>query len=430
MKRRQFCLLGWLTVVGLALSPFLLWVLIVLVAPTSWARRHVVAALEKRSGRKVELDGLSVCLAGNIELCGLRVAAPGRSDKPWLDARSVRLNVSLFQLLCGKFNPTYLEVDDATLRVLRKSDGTLEIAETTRKTPGPISRAIRDPEAAGPACLDARLRGLRLEVIDEPDGTALSLQDVAGEGTWVRDSGLSTNLFGHWNGGTFQLSAKLDSSENTPSFEGELRANDVILDERMNLLAYAVPVLAGKEAQVQGRMAVDLYLRGRGSSGPEIAASLVGHGHAAIDPVDLEGTPFMVELGKLLKGRIAEKTGSLRTDFIVQSNRVTTERMELSVGKLPVLISGWTDFSGSLDYLVKLDGVADRLPTRARRLIQRLDVDLEELATIRLTGDMNQVRVSLNTADGSATPIPEAVGPEDRERLRMLGRQIREKVLR
>ena len=49
---------------GLALIPPLLWIGVVLVAPTAWARRHVVAALEAQEWAFGCASGLSVPLAG------------------------------------------------------------------------------------------------------------------------------------------------------------------------------------------------------------------------------------------------------------------------------------------------------------------------------------------------------------------------------
>ncbi|QEH33091.1 AsmA family protein [Aquisphaera giovannonii] len=429
MKRRRLCWLGRLSILGLGLSPGLLWVLIVLVAPTNWARRHVIAALEASSGRAVELDSLGVCLGGNVSLSGLRIASPSSRDRPWLDARQVQLDVSLIQLLRGRFDPTSLDVEDATLRVLRRRDGSLEIADSSREARAPANDQAGRASCA-PARLAAKLHNLRLEVVDEPDSSVLALEDVSGDGLWEREGGLSTSLFGRWNQGTFQLTAHLGCERSRPVFEGELRASDVLLDERMGLLSFAVPVLAGSKTPVQGKLALDVYMRGGGASGPEIARSLVGHGHLAIDPVNLTGTPFMAELRKVAQGTVVDEAASLRSDFTIQSSRITTERMELAAGRLPIVFSGWTDFTGALDYTITVDGLADRVPEKARRLFQRLDVDLKGLTTIKLAGNLDRISIRMNTADGSSRPLEQLIDPDDRARLRMLSRQFRNKVVK
>ena len=62
------------------LIPPLLWVGVVLIAPTAWGKRQLVAALEASSGRSVRLEGLSVRLLGGIqaEKPGDRLAAEHR----------------------------------------------------------------------------------------------------------------------------------------------------------------------------------------------------------------------------------------------------------------------------------------------------------------------------------------------------------------
>ena len=87
---------------GLVLIPPLLWVGVVLVARTGWARRHVIAALEAGSGRSVGLTGLSVPLLGGVELTGLAFGSPQNTDDPWLNAENIRLDISLWPALAGQ----------------------------------------------------------------------------------------------------------------------------------------------------------------------------------------------------------------------------------------------------------------------------------------------------------------------------------------
>ena len=82
---------------GLALLPPLLWLLVVLVAPTGWARRQIVARLESRSGRRVALDGVSVGLMGGIRLTNLQIGSPQGTTDPWLKAADIRLDFGLLR---------------------------------------------------------------------------------------------------------------------------------------------------------------------------------------------------------------------------------------------------------------------------------------------------------------------------------------------
>ncbi len=67
---------------GAVLIPPLLWVLVLSVAPTGWARRQIVAQLEARCGRRVELEGLSLGLTGGIRMTGLQIGSPATPAIP------------------------------------------------------------------------------------------------------------------------------------------------------------------------------------------------------------------------------------------------------------------------------------------------------------------------------------------------------------
>src|ERR1700679_778673 len=94
---------------GILLTPLLLWLCLILILPTAWAKRSVVAALEARSGRPIRLEQLSLCPLGGIHLVNLEIGSPQSATDPWLKAADVRLDVSLLQMFKGRLQPTRLE---------------------------------------------------------------------------------------------------------------------------------------------------------------------------------------------------------------------------------------------------------------------------------------------------------------------------------
>jgi AsmA protein len=430
MKRRRFCRIGLFISVGVLLTPALLWVLIVLIAPTSWARSRIVSALQRASGRSVQLDDLVVCLRGGIELTGLRIGAPGAVGDPWMETRRIQIDVSPLQLLCGKFEPTYLEVEGGSLRVLRREDGTFELADLIRSPGTSSARSSAEPHRCGPSKLKAKLSQFQIVLIDQPTRTQLTFKDVAGEGNWEGERAFVATLEGQLNEGPFQFTAHLDRSTGQPNFEGQFRASDVGLDQGMNVLRYLVPVLAGAQGQLQGKLALDVYLRGHGATGEMLAKTLVGHGKIELDPIDLQGTPLMVELRKLVDRPSTEKLASIRTDFLIQSGRITTDHLTLTAGRVPIAVSGWTDLEGRIDYQVKVEGLSERIGDQARRFLGGLDIDLKSLTSFRLSGNVDRVAITLNPGADGRSPIQDLLSPDDRERLRVLGQRLRDKVLR
>ena len=194
-------------VCGLALVPLLLWLAVVLVAPTGWARRLIVARLEARSGRRVALDGLSVGLLGGIRLTNLEIGSPQEIGDPWLKAADVRLDFGLFRMLGGHCRPGRVDVDGVELRVLRRADGTVELADLIRPVPAPhATGSPRAPEDR----VTVQLHRARVTVVDEPTQTRVQLEDVEGQGYREGPLAVVEQLRGTVNGGEFRFAARMD----------------------------------------------------------------------------------------------------------------------------------------------------------------------------------------------------------------------------
>ena len=428
MKRRRICWLGLLIPLGVLLAPLVLWAAIVLIAPTNWARSHVVAVLARSSGRSVQIDDLDACLFGGVNLNGLRIGAPGAVDNPWLEAGTMHIDVSLFQLLCGSFRPTSVEVEGGSLRIRRREDGSFELADLVRADES--HQPSTEPHRCGMSKLEVKLSRLQVVLVDEPTDTELTFSAVEGEGNWEGEGAFVANLSGQLNQGPFQLTAHLDRSKEQPSFEGEFRASDVVLDDGMGVLRYFVPVLAGAPGELQGRLAMDVYLRGVGRTKEALCESLVGQGNLAMDPINLAGTPLLTEFSRYAERSPAEKMASIRSDFVIETGRISTKHLELMLGRVPMTVSGWTHLDGRLDYQVKIERFSDRLEEQARRFLSGLDIDLKSLTRLRLSGSVDHVAITLNPGAGGRPPLENLLTPEDRDRLRVLGRQFKDKLLR
>ncbi len=411
------------------LIPPLLWVGIVLIAPTGLAKRHLVAALEASSGRSVRLEGVSVRLLGGIQVKNLEIGSPQNTDDPWLKTEDLRLDGNLLQLLLGKLEPTTLEVNGVNLRVLRRGDGTLELAEFLESRAGPRSHSQQ--KHAPPGRLQIQIRAGTLTVIDESSKTRLHFQNVEGEAVREGQRVIIHQLRGMLNGGPFHVVGQLDRTPDGPRFEGRFRADDVVLDNGMSVLRYAVPVLAGASLNLKGRLDSDLYLRGEGSSWEELRRSLTGHGVVALDPVDLDGAPVVSELSKIAELTRQGRLASIHSDFVIQEQRVSTDHFTLDIGRVPMTLSGWTDFDGRIDYRINLNGLNGRLPDKARRLLGDLNVNLQSLEMLTLQGTVNKMVVRLNGIALDRRLFRESgIKREDREKLRVLGRQVLDQLVR
>src|SRR5262249_56068465 len=98
---------------------------------------------------------------------------------------------------------------------------------------------------------------------------------------------------------------------------------------------------------------------------------------------------------------------------------------------LPVTRAGWTDLEGKINYRMRVEGLTDRLPDRARRILGDLNLDVGSLTSLTVSGTLNQIAVQVNGVPIDGSLFHESgLRRDDRERLRQLGRQLRDRILR
>ncbi len=421
-----------LVVMGIGLIPLFLWIGLLLIAPTGWARRQVIAALESRSGRSVRLESLSVHLLGGLRLLNLSIGSPQNTGQPWLQAAEVRFDCGLSQLMRGRLKPSTVEVDRASLRVFRRRDGSLELADLIQ--PRPTERGRAGTATAGlcqPDSLAFHLTNGKIELIDEPSQTHLNLQDVAGDGLLEGRKITVRNLEGTLNGGTFQLAGQLDLTDRYRIVDVALYADGVVLDDGMSALRYVIPPINGASLKWKGRLHCDVRAQGRGPDWDAVSRSLEGRGTVALDSIDLDGAPFVDELTKLGKLSRQRRIATIHSDFMLKDRRIITEASTINIGSVPLTMEGWTDFDGRIDYQIKAVRLEARLSDRARRFLNDIDVDINQLSTLTLRGTVDQMVVGVNGISLDRNALREnGLRPEDREKLKLLGRQLRDKLLR
>jgi AsmA protein len=423
MKRRCLrCLIP----LGIAAVPLLVWMLILLILPTDWARARIVERLSQASGRTVRLESLGVGFLGGVHLKNLSIGAPQAAGDPWLSVAQATANINLIHLLSGHIDPTEIEVDGISLRVRRRRDGTFELSDLIQAVPGGAGSESGDPECPGPTGLDVVVRNARIEVVDEPTQTRLEFKDIEGRATCAGRRATVQNLKGTINGGTFELVAQLDRTGPIPVFEGQIRTQHVTMGEGMNALAYLLaPALAGSSHALDGQLALDLYLRGRATR-DALQESLVGHGTVVLDPVQLSDSKLLAQLAPVAELPDGGRVGSVRSNFAIKERRIVSDDLTVSLGNVPLVFEGATGFDGRMSYRLKPEGLAERLPGRARDVLAELAVNLDDLAVVRVQGTIDNMVVRVD--DGSS--VDGRHHRDDRQRFRDLGKKLRDRVLR
>ncbi len=428
----------WLIPIGLFFLPTFLWVAIVLAAPTDWARARFAGAIEKATGRSVKVDQLSVCLFGGLRLTNLEIGAPGAIDDPWLRSGELTLDLSPLSVFRGHLRPGQLDVYDTTLRILRRKDGTLELTDLVKpakQNPGK-SDAESDCCALGTCLAGAhRLkigihRGL-VVIVDQVNETRYELQDVEGEATLEGKSIGNLAVNGSVNGGSFQLTGQFDRTLKEPSFDIQLDGCDIDLSENHHGLRFFMPALAGERSQLDGKLTGRLSLQGRGADMATLSRSLRGDGFLRLEPVSLEGSSFLDTIYKVAELPASHRIESIRSQFTIEDQRITSNASTLQLGSIPVKFTGWADFTGALDYKVHIDSVTNRIPDKALRFLREIDINVEKLSVLQLTGTLDHLTVRL---DGEPlNPEGPALRPksgDERERLRALSRKFLDRIIR
>lgn len=412
-----------LVLAALVLPP-MLWGAALMVVPTDWAKSRIVSALQGAVGQPVKLGSVSLGAWGGVSLGDLQIGRPDATDGPWLSVAALTVDLNLTQLAAGALTPSDVQVRGLDLRVLRRADGTLEVGDLLAGGDAPEKRTqTADAPAPESAATRFLLENAHVVVIDEPTGTRLEFDGVTARGSRRPGRVELEEMSGGLNGGHFALAAQYDTTAAEPSFEGHLLAKAVRLDGRMRALAYLAPILGDRSASVDGQLDLDLFLRGGGPDGEDLAKSLIGQGRLTLDPVSLDGSPLLAELAMLKALPSHAKVGSVDTKFAIKDGRVTSPELLIRVADVPLKLAGWTDFDGRLDYRLETEALTRRLPGEAREMLRDLPIKLDDLAAIRVTGTLDRLEVSM---DGRGLPAR----AEQRDRLRQFGRELRGRLLR
>jgi AsmA protein len=416
------------------LLPPLCWALLLAVAPTDWARQRFAARMSAATGRSVRIATVRVGALGGIYLTGLEIGAPGGADDPWLKVAQASINVSPWQLLCRHVEPTETVVQGIDLRVLRRGDGTFELEDLIRGVETDAAETASGASTCPLSRLALRIKDARATVIDVPTGTRLEFHDLEGRAVSEERSATIQELRGTFNGGTFELAAQLDRSTAAPWFEGHLRASGIALDKGMKALAYLAPVLASPSGNLEGTLDLNLYLRGQGATRAALRKTIVGSGTVSLDPIHLDGSRLLDELAAVVDMPAQQRVGSVKSDFAIKQGRITSDNLTISITKVPIVLAGWTDFSGTVNYRLRGESVMERLPGKAREFLAELSIDARDLSALRVEGAVGAPEVTLGGVPLGHAPVENSddkpAGGDDRERLRALGRRLRDQILR
>jgi hypothetical protein len=379
------------------------------------------------TGCPTALAGLRFGPLGGLQLVGLAVREPGGvgdGSIPWVEAGAIDIDLNLADLLLGRVEPRRVEVRDLELRLSRGRDGTfapwflLRNADPPR-LPGQGADDEED-DLHGPIAF--RLVRGRVVYHDVGLATTIEVDGLDGSGTWWPSVVEVDDLRGTLNGGSFAMAVELERGP-TPAFAGQLEARGVHLGREMGLLCYCVPYLAGVSETLEGRLDLDLELKGQGDSGPALRDSIAGRGRVKVDPIRLEGSSLLVDLARVLPATQYGKVGTLRSDFLIADRKVVSRRIQLDLGGTPIVLDGASGFDGRIAYRLDTGPLARKLGPEALALLGEAGLKPEDLLDLKVMGTTDRPVVLLGDQAIDARD-------EGRARLEEFARRLRDRLLR
>lgn len=421
-------------ILGAVTTPFVVWVLIVTLLPTDCTRDRLVAILARETGRTVRIERIRLGFMGGVRLVNLEVGERDRPEDPWLRVAELNLDVNLFHILLGRVEPTEIAARGAMLRVERRPNGKFEFGDllnARRSSANKPGASIRDAGDVPSPIVHFSVVDARLILIDDGTGTHLEVVNLQGRGTWQRFRTTLEELHGRLDRGRFEMVGQLDRGPGDPMFEGQVKLEHVVLGSSTAALGYVIPFLKGPAKNLDRRLDLNLYLRGHGSTTETLASTLVGQGTVFVSPIALDASSLFSELDKIGLVPAGKRVGSVSSTFSVSDQKVTTKDLTILVAHSPIVLSGWTDFTGRLDYRIRADTFSTKLGEDLRGVLAELPEEIDDLLLLRVQGTLDHLQL---TMDG----VPVEKGPsadparlvKDKAKLREIGRRLRNRILR
>lgn len=413
--------------VALALAPpLLLWSLVVFLCPTEWARSRIERELANATKSTAKVGSVRIGLLGGIYLQRVELIDPqGDPNQPgWLRARLVAIDLSGFPSFTHGLQPRRVHVDGLILRLGRDDNGRFPLARLLGSHPSedtnPPARSNRSEAGSSPFPVQIE-RGLLL-VSDQPSGSSSKIESIRAHAVIGPESIELDEFEGQVRGGLVRVAAEI-SRGSTPSFDARLTSQRVQIGRELKLLDLILPFLPGIERDQVGLVDAEVELTGSGRDFDQLLRSLRGRGRLAFDPIRLDRSVLTSELSKLVPLPPDARVGSLRSEFLVQDQRITSTCLRLALGSREVKLSGFTSFDGQIGYQMDVQGLAERLAERWPQILGSHAIESSGLLHVEIEGTVERPILLVNGR--TLTP-----GPTENNTLREIGRSLRQRFLR
>jgi uncharacterized protein involved in outer membrane biogenesis len=201
------------------------------------------------------------------------------------------------------------------------------------------------------------------------------------------------------NEGQGNVSAKVNLKEENPPFDFGLSLSDVRINQKMDILAYAMPILPASDGQISGMLNMMLKADGNGLNWQdELSKSLNAVGEINIKDGYVKGDKI---ISNILK---KEEYGfdDIVTQFRINNEKIFVDNLKVNSKDFNIGLSGWTSFDGRIEYTADAEIVGKYIGGDAEKILGMLGKGSK--LPIIITGTVNNPRLAFKW------PKPQDIG--------------------
>ncbi|MFQ5965408.1 MAG: AsmA family protein [Candidatus Scalinduaceae bacterium] len=151
------------------------------------------------------------------------------------------------------------------------------------------------------------------------------------------------------NEGRGKMSAKANLKDEKPALDFSLNLSDVRIDQKMDILAYAIPILSASNGQMSGILNMAITAQGKGLNWQDdLSKSLNAVGEINIKNGYIKGDKI---ISRILK-KEEYKFDDITTPFRIDDEKVFADAIKVNSEDFDIGLSGWTSFDGQIEYTV------------------------------------------------------------------------------
>jgi hypothetical protein len=202
------------------------------------------------------------------------------------------------------------------------------------------------------------------------------------------------------NEGPGSVLAKANLKEEKPSLDFSLNLSDVrINNQKMDILAYAIPILPASDGQISGIFNLMLNAKGKGLNWQDgLSKSLNAVGEINIKDGYIKGDKI---ISNILK-KEEYSFDDIVTQFKINDEKIFVDDLQVNSKDFNIGLSGWTSFDGQIEYTADAEVVGRYIGGDAEKILGMLGKGSK--LPIVITGTVNNPRLAFKR------PKPQDIG--------------------